>query len=221
LAKDRYDSDTDTAISYYAIAEVPDLYDQLALFVHPQLTALKTVDFAYVRNQRPLRYSGYNVLVDHAGTLEVTAGSTAGVGTSTVFESDMVGAIIRIGSHADEAPTGRSGEQPYVEERSIASVTDSTHITFDNNIVTAREAATYRVTDPVDIGRVAKNAFLTCCRRNVARTIALDKGDSDGTSVLRQVTPLTVRGGSESWGTVYKQTSKRRSARTACRNGRI
>lgn len=186
LALDRWETDYDDEVTHYAIAEVPDLYDQLALFIFPQQTTLRTIDFAYVRNPRPLRYSGYSTSADHAGTIAVTADSTAVTGTGTAFETDMVGAVFRIGSHANEAPTGKEGGQPYVEERSVATFTSTTSIALDGNVVTTRSGVKYRVTDPVDIGRVAKNAFLWCCRRNLAATWSLDKGDSDGVGVLRQ-----------------------------------
>jgi len=167
---DRYESSTGTAIQYYCIAEAPDLYDQLALFIWPQLTKQKTIDFVYIRNPRPLRYSGYTAASDYAGTVDVTANSAAVTGTDTAFADEMEGAIFRIGSHSSEAPTGLFGDQPYVEERAISTYASATSITLDGNVVTTRSGVKYRITDPIDIGRVAKNAFLRCCEKNLVRT---------------------------------------------------
>ena len=174
LALDRYDASSSGQILQYAIAEVPDLHDALALFVYPQPSATETIDFPYTRYPRVLRYTGHQA---PAGTIAVTADSAAVVGTSTAFASDMVGAVLRIGTGTDR-PTGRYGEHPFAEERIITAVTDTTNLTLDAVVVTSREGVSYSITDPIDIGRVAKNAFLRMAEKHLV--LARPSRDSKG-----------------------------------------
>lgn len=199
FAFDMYDSSTDQ-IRYFAVAEVPDLYDQKALFVWPQPKNTETISFAYVRWPRVLRYSGYDVSVDSAGTITATAGSSAVVGSSTAFDDSMVGAILRIGTAATPRPTGRYGESPYGEERAIVAVTDTTHLTLDANVATTRSAVAYTITDPIDVGRVAKNAFLRRAEFYVLAGLQIQNDRGQKTALLRDAERLADRALIEAMG---------------------
>jgi hypothetical protein len=161
----RFDANTGD-ILYHAIGEVPDVYDRLALYTWPPSADDKTLDFLYTRRPRELRYSGHEDN-DWAGTVSTSYGSEDLVGSGSAFESDMAGAILRTSRDANR-PTGRSGAYPWTEERSIKTVTDTTHLTLDGASGKSLSTVGYMVTDPIDLGRVAHNAFRRLCELNLA-----------------------------------------------------
>lgn len=166
LGMDRYNSSSGDTI-YFSVGEVPDLYGQKALYIYPQMDSLRSIDFSYLRQPRELRYSGHDA-ADYAGTITVTAGSDALTGTTTSFTSSHVGSIVRIGTSGTVLPSGRFGESPFSEERSILAVSDATNATLDADVTTSRSDVKYRITDPIDIGRVAHNAFLRLAEKHLA-----------------------------------------------------
>ncbi|MHC4178259.1 MAG: hypothetical protein ACYSWU_12180 [Planctomycetota bacterium] len=172
LGMDRYNSSSGD-IRYYAIGDVPDLYGRKALYLYPQMDSTRTIDFHYLRRPRELRFTGHDSS-DIVGTVAVTSGSGAVTGTSTVFRTEHVGSIFRQGDSATVAPTGRIGATPFVEERSVSAFTSTTAITLDGNIQTTRSGKKYRITDPIDLGRVAHNAFLRCCEKHLATAKKLE-----------------------------------------------
>lgn len=172
LAFDRYFSTADQ-IQYYAVAEVADLHDAKALFIHPQPSATETIDFVYIRYPRVLRYTGHDSN-DHVGTIAVTAGNATVTGTSTVFDSTMVGAVLRIATDAN-IPTGRFGTRPYAEERVITAVASTTSLTLDATVGTTRSGVKYVISDPIDVGRVAKNAFLRLAEKHLSLARPVDE----------------------------------------------
>ena len=166
-------NDTTTGeIRYYSVGPAPDLYNTNVLYVWPPSDATEPLGFPYYRRPRPLRYSGKESALDFGtGTVAVTSGSAAVAGTSTAFESDMAGAIFRIGSSATVAPTGMEGKQPYAEQAAIKSVTSATALTLTGNIVTARSGKKYTISDPLDLDVAAYDAFLRCCEKHLANSM--------------------------------------------------
>jgi hypothetical protein len=165
LAQDRYHTDSG-AIQFYCVAEVPDVYGRQALFVYPAAVADETLDYVYVRRPRELRYSGHDA-AEYTGTITLTAGSDVVLGTGTQFSSEMVGSILRVGTDANR-PTGRFGEHPFAEERSVASVESATQLTLDAGAAATRSGVGYAITDVIDLGRVAHTAFLRLAEMHVA-----------------------------------------------------
>ena len=176
LGLDRW-NDTTGTLRYYTIQEAPDLYGSMALFPWPPADEDATNDFIYKRRPRTLRYTGHDAS-DYAGTITVTAGSDTVAGSGTSFSSDHVGSILRISSSSSR-PTGIEGDNPYVEERSIKAVASATSLTLDAAVTTSRSSVKYVITDPVDIGQVAHNAFL----RLVEKHLAILRNLKDRTSI--------------------------------------
>jgi len=164
----RYDFESVSEISYYTIAPAQDLFGIMALYVHGAIDSAKTYDYVYRRRPRQLKYDGY-AANDYAGTITISAGSAAIAGSSTVFASDVVGSILRIGSDGTNVPTGLTGTYPYVEQRSILARGSATAITLDANVVAAASAVKYRISDPIDIDVKSYDAFLDCCRAEYAK----------------------------------------------------
>jgi hypothetical protein len=156
---------------FYAVAEVPDLYGTVGLYLYPVRTSSATLDYVGQRKPRRLRHTGYDS-GDFAGTIAVTAGSAAVTGTDTNFKNNMAGSILRIGENATNRPTSLEGGYPFTEERSIISVESTTALTLDNNIQTTSSSKKYTVSCPVDLGTSLHNLFMRQCEKHLARSQA-------------------------------------------------
>ena len=104
---------------------------------------------------------------DKAGTITMTAESTALTGTDTVFTSTHVGAIIRTAGD-DDLPTGMEGDNPWVEQRSIIAVASATSATLDAAPSATHTARRYTIADPIDLMPAAYEAFLWLAKKHVA-----------------------------------------------------
>lgn len=153
-------------IRYYTIGEAEGIYGSLALYVYPPSSSDETLDFPYVRRPRELRHSG-KAANDYAGTITVTAGSTAITGSSTSFAATMEGAILRLSSSSTK-PTDWTGSNPRMEERAIASVTSTTAAVADAAFAANRSAVAYTVSDPIDLHVSVHNAFIRCCEKHAS-----------------------------------------------------
>lgn len=158
-----------------AIAGRPNRRGEKALFVYPGTNEAATLDFVYDARMRELVYSGYES-GDYAGTLAVTADAQAVTGTNTSFESGHAGAFIRV-KDASSLPTGRTGNQRYLEQAEIYSVTNGTTLTLATDAVNTWSDYKYRITDPIDIDPAAQKAFLAYCRLNLAEMVGMKSLD--------------------------------------------
>jgi hypothetical protein len=180
MVKNKY-LDSSGDVNYFCVGPTQDQYGSLALYLHPYSNTTEPIDFLYRRRLRDLRYSGHDSAKDFAGTISVTADSApVGLtvsGSSTAFESGMVGSILRISSSTSK-PTGLEGDNPWVEQRVIASVTDSDTLTLDAVVSTTRVGVKYAISDPLDFDVVVYHAFLACAMKHLAIGISMkEKGD--------------------------------------------
>ena len=165
FALDRYNSETGDP-RQYTIAQIPDQLGRMGLFVFPPSDTTEPLDLLYKRKLRDLRYSGHTS-AEYAGTIVVTAGSAAVAGTSTQFDSKMVGSLLRISSSTTR-PGGLESDNPWVEQRVIDTITNATTLTLDGNVATTRSGVSYVISDPVDLDSIFWNAFLACCQKQYA-----------------------------------------------------
>lgn len=164
MALTRYYTDSGT-VKCYAIGGIQDLVGHLGVFVYPKADAVATLDFTCYRKPREVRYTGKDAS-DYVGTLNVSTGSTAAVGTSVSLNSKMVGSIVRIGDSTN-VPTGLGGAYPYIDERIIHGVASST-LTLDRVPTVTDADAKYCITDYIDIDPVFYDVFLARCRYDLA-----------------------------------------------------
>lgn len=123
----------------------PETLGGRALRVFPPPDSAYALDILYRRRMRPLVY-------DRAEDgLATIAASTAVAGTNTLFTSGMVGSVIRIAGNATDKPTGRTGNNPYVEERRITAVASATALTVDSAWTQTLSGVGYTISDPADI----------------------------------------------------------------------
>lgn len=189
----RNNSDS-SEIRRWTVRAPDDLLGSMALFVHPPADTDTTLDFPYKREPRPLRYSGH-ADNDSTGTITATAASDAIVGVSTAFASGMVGSLLRIGSDTAR-PEGVQGANPYVEQRVIASVTDSTNLTLDAAVSASASGVGYQIADPIDFHGDVWTALLRCAEKYLAvsRNFAdRDRAERIAYEALRQAAVVDTR----------------------------
>lgn len=110
-------------------SSVPEFYfvlgaDQFGIWPVP--SAINTATLGFEQNMRDMTADDYST-----GTIAVTAGSAAVVGTTTVFTASMVGRTLFVD------PSGGTGDGSGYK---VASFTDTTHITLENNYAGATAA---------------------------------------------------------------------------------
>jgi hypothetical protein len=126
-----------------------------------------TYDFMYQRMPRPLALTGVNTR-ETVGTISCSALGTAVTGVNTTFNAAHVGAALRFGTVGQKPPTGRMGTRPYVEQVTIQSVTDTTHLVTATPLMNAYTAVPYLISDPVDMNEALLTAFERRCEMEVS-----------------------------------------------------
>jgi hypothetical protein len=157
-------------IRKYAIAQVPDLYGTMGLFVYPPSDTAETLDIPYVRRPRPVVYTGLDATIDCAGTVSLTSGSATVTGSSSAFASGMAGSLLRVASSSTR-PTGTPGPYRYTELYSIKSVESAESLTLSSNATTTRSAVGYSITDPIDLDVAVYDAFVGCAKLKLAEAL--------------------------------------------------
>lgn len=143
----------------------------LAIHFAPSPSSARTYQAYCLFWPQPLKILDYSV-----GTASVTNASSALTGTSTVWTSDMVGAVVRISNTADTSlPTDIQGEidknrlNPYAMQRVIGSFTNSLSMTMEQDADQTLTGSGYRISSRIDIEPGAmRNAFLRCCEARFA-----------------------------------------------------
>ncbi len=96
--------------------------------------------------------------------MTATLDSTVVVGTGTAWTSKMVNTVIRFSGDKIDYPTGPNGANMPVLERTVAAVTDGTHIVLDSAADQTLTNVYHVISDPVDVEEGAMlTAFLRKC----------------------------------------------------------
>ena len=144
--------------TYYAFGS-DDRSGSVCLLVGPPLSTSRTLTIPYQSLGRRI-----GVYLETAGTVSVATGATALTGVDTSFDSQHVGAVIRLSGTAAR-PTSRSGGldgtyNPALESRIVKSVTDGTTLVLDAAVRETYNGAGYTISDPLDIDvQVMGNCF--------------------------------------------------------------
>ena len=164
LTQDNTDTGT---IQYFTVAPIPDLIGAWGLFVQPAADTSRPIEFVYKRIPRDLKYVGTDI-AESPGTIAITAGTAAVIGTSTVFVAGHAGSLLRIGTSATRVPTGLDGLYPYAEQRVIASYGSALSVTLDNTVTAAASGVKYSITDPIDLDPSAYDAMIALAKKYLA-----------------------------------------------------
>jgi hypothetical protein len=144
----------------------------MAIHFAPSPSGVRTYQCYGLFHPLPLKVLDYS----GAGSVALTDDSTTVTGTSTVFTTDHVGAVIRVSSTGNlKIPTDIQGEtdkdrlEPYAIQRVIKSYTSSTVLTLEIPSDITVSGSGYRISSRIDIETGAmRNAFLRCCEARFA-----------------------------------------------------
>lgn len=145
---------------YYTIRNDGKYYGDLALLLVPPPNTVKTYEYIFTARPRELKLEKENT-----GTVTISGSSTTVTGTGTAFAGAHVGCILRLSS-SSTAPTSKAGtldgtDNPYVAQRVITSVTNTTSLTIDAYASTsALTTVKYVISDPLDVEMAYIDALL-------------------------------------------------------------
>jgi hypothetical protein len=155
--------------SLFAVSGDPYEPVRQVLLINPTSDADQTLDLSYQRYARTLDYDGH---ASHCRVGTITASnSTSVTGSSTTFESGMVGAILRYGRTTTTCPDGRGGQNPYKQQVYISAYSSATAITLHEAINVS--GVYYTISDPIDLDRGMMDAFWLGCKHKLAQTLGL------------------------------------------------
>jgi hypothetical protein len=145
----------------YTITNDPNRHGAMAIRFYPVPDEIYQFGFYYRRRPRTLKIDNYST-----GTVSTTSGQTTLTGSGTVWNSTMIGSIVRFAADAVDVPTGLSGASPFWLERSITAYTSATSLTLDQDPQQSLSGVKYSISDPVDIESGAMlSYFLRECER--------------------------------------------------------
>lgn len=136
----------------YIITSDPKNRALMAVRLDPAPSIAYVLDYWYIRRGRPLRIEAYTQGL-------VTVAGTAATGSGVVWNSAMVGAVLRLAPDAENTPTDVSGTNPFVGEALIKSVDTSSTITLASSPGN-QTGVKYTISDPVDIEAGAMLTYL-------------------------------------------------------------
>jgi hypothetical protein len=172
LVAHRYNVTSSNTPYFYTVRGSPDFQGCMAISFYPYPDVATVIDFIYQRRPRQVSIEGF-----HTGEVAVTAGSTTVTSNQAVavFNSDMVGSLIRLSGDKSLLPTGKEGGNPYVQERMIMRVQSGTELTVDQGFDASYSNVKYMISDPIDLEPgVMTNVFLRCCEAQLGKVVRLE-----------------------------------------------
>lgn len=167
----------------FAITADPNYVGAMAVRFYPPPDSIYQLDFLYKRRPRPLLVDDY-----HDGTVSSTAGLTTITGSGTSWGQKHVGCVLRVSETASDLPTGLTGLNPAVEERTVLSVQSSTSLTVDLAMVNTLSGVKYQLSDPVDVEEASMlSPFLRGCEKEVAFTRRMEERDKIAQEYWREL----------------------------------
>jgi hypothetical protein len=143
----------------------PKVGNGLCLRIFPYPDQDRTIDSVYKRRSREVtldKYETGTVTID-----SVNAPQTV-IGAGTQWAASMVGSVLRV-SGTKDPPTGWTGSNPAVLERNLTTFVSNGNMAFDDLAPNSFTAATYRISDPIDIEDGAMlELFYRACELEIA-----------------------------------------------------
>src|SRR3990167_4749175 len=118
---------------FWTVLGDDNLVGSMSLAVWPYPSEAKSFAFLYQRAGRKLSYTGYESAA-YAGTVSGTEDARNITGSGTSFAGRMVGSIIRFSGDTAKLPDGEGGLNPWLEQKVIVAVTNSTELTVDSDL---------------------------------------------------------------------------------------
>lgn len=157
-----------SSIWYWTIMPSSDSYGTWAMKFHGYPSEVESMDFLYQGRPRPIRYTGYETKC-RTGTVAITSGTATVTGTSTQFESGMIGSVLRVSSDTSTYPGGVYDLNPWSEQKIITAVASTTSLTVDSNFDSTYSGTKYTISDPLDIDEELNGALVALAEAKLAR----------------------------------------------------
>lgn len=163
----------------YSVVGHPNYVGRLAVRLAPHPQAARIYSAAYRK-----RATDLTLEKEQAGTVSISASTTAVTGSGTAFTSDMVNSVLRLGTaNAHPGPVYGGIDETDVlaaAEFTIKSVTDATNLTVETAADAGYTTVKYTISDRLDVDLTAMlDAFLPWCEYEFARL----SGRPDATAI--------------------------------------
>jgi len=147
LVAHRYNVTSASTPCFFTITGSPDFMGSMAIRFYPYPDSEQTIDFIYQRRARFLR------IERDRGQGSATEGNDYINVSSDPINEERVGSVIRVSaSDAEEYPDGRTGTNPFDEERVIMDVNEAgDQISVDQQFLNQHSNCKFIISDPVDI----------------------------------------------------------------------
>lgn len=148
LVSHRYNVTSASTPTFFTVRGSPDFMGSMSMSFYPFPDSEQTIDYIYQRRGRPLRVErvlGVGSADEGDSYLNYVEGD--------VFKQEHIGSVIRVSEdNSTEYPSGRTGTNPYDEERVIMDVNDAgTQLTIDQQWLETHGTSRYTISDPVDV----------------------------------------------------------------------
>ena len=152
---------------YFTVMTDPKDVTRQAMWFYPAPQSEESLDLLIERRPVPLSVYDYK-----AGTVTVSLGGRSVTGSSTVFTSGMVGAVLRFGSTSANPESLESVSNQYAHEGIIETRTSDTAVTLATDATQASAAVKYRVSSRIDVADFMWNAMISLARWRYMRLTA-------------------------------------------------
>lgn len=152
---------------------MPDPFEngRMAIAVTPGYDTDRTIEFIMKRRPRPLIYDGKATFC-RAGTVSCTTATITG--SSTTFESNMAGCVMRIArASATTNPDGQGGNNPFERQAYISQDVSITDTSCGVEADWSFSGRKYTISDPLDLSPAMMTAFFRGCELKVATKLSL------------------------------------------------
>lgn len=157
-----------SSVWYWTIMPSTDSYGMWAMKLHGYPSEVESLDFQYQGRPRPIRYTGYENKC-RVGTVTISSGTATVTGTSTQFESGMIGSVLRVSADTSLWPGGVYDMNPWSEQKIITAVDSTTSLTVDSNFASSYSGTKYTISDPLDIDEELNGALIALAEAKLAR----------------------------------------------------
>jgi hypothetical protein len=154
----------------YTITGEQKFPGRLVTRIYPWPYEFRSIDFIYKRRPRRLLTP-----LTTGGSITMTAGSNAVVGTGTAFSPNMVGSVVRLTPSTTKLPSSLiMGSNPATLETVITDWISTTQLNLQDPADQAYTNSLYTISDSVDIEAGAMmNAYLRCVEKHIGMSRTL------------------------------------------------
>lgn len=175
----------------YAVMGSNYLAGRMALNLAPAPDQNYTYDILY--QAMPRHRTLATAYISNGTTQSIAVSGTSVVGTATVFTQAMVGCRLRQAYSGLTAPVGEYGVLGSMNEQSIQSVTDATHLTLVSAGVTGTGLG-FVIDDPIDCDRMSMDeVFCRMCEYQFARLKRDTTANEKYTAMVRALNVARAR----------------------------